>query len=669
MKELISKLQPKISPGYILSFFLICAFVFGYFLSLDYGMSWDIIMQMAIGKYNQTYLSFENFFHPAPFDFPGHEKYYGPIHEILIQTVIVFFSKFNLRATELQLTYWMNFSSFLLGVFFFYHLARRYMREWMALLSALLFFSQPLLFGHAFINSKDIPFLSFFTASVFLGLKMIEQLEGSLSSSEVSDLKIGRFVLREWKEYPSKRKHFVVRFVGGWGIALLLVLIFWSILTQWVASIIFQSMQVENQNILGQLFLPFAESANVLPPEAYVTKGVILFTRFVRQIFFFSFLFLVAASISALPKTVYKIWQEGIRIYIFEFFSKKYIGKIAKLLFNKWILLAGIFAGIATSIRVLGPAVAGLVAFLFIWKKKEKSLAPITAYFLVMVFTTYLTWPILWSTGLGGVFQTVKVMADFPWNSGVLFRGALYKSFALPASYLPVLLSVQLTEPVLIGFIGGFLLLLWLKKQQNIDPSLFGLLILWFFLPFWGVILFRPNIYDNFRQFLFILPPVFIIAGIGFGWLSEKITIKWVNVLLAIGILLPGILAVLRLHPYEYAYYNSFVGGENGAFRQFEMDYWAISTNEATDFINENAPENAKVLVSGPHQNVRWYGRKDLEVVEIEDVEKEFYKDYDYAILMTRGNADLEFTLEATTVFQIKRGDVVYIVVREIKHE
>jgi hypothetical protein len=36
---------------------------------------------------------------------------------------------------------------------------------------------------------------------------------------------------------------------------------------------------------------------------------------------------------------------------------------------------------------------------------------------------------------------------------------------------------------------------------------------------------------------------------------------------------------------------------------------------------------------------------------------------------MTRGNADLEFTLEATTVFQIKRGDVVYIVVREIKHE
>ena len=104
MKELISKLQPKISPGYILSFFLICAFVFGYFLSLDYGMSWDIIMQMAIGKYNQTYLSFENFFHPAPFDFPGHEKYYGPIHEILIQTVIVFFSKFNLRATELQLS-------------------------------------------------------------------------------------------------------------------------------------------------------------------------------------------------------------------------------------------------------------------------------------------------------------------------------------------------------------------------------------------------------------------------------------------------------------------------------------------------------------------------------------------------------------------------------------
>ena len=217
-----------------------------------------------------------------------------------------------------------------------------------------------------------------------------------------------------------------------------------------------------------------------------------------------------------------------------------------------------------------------------------------------MIFTIYLTWPILWSTGLGGVFQTIKVMADFPWNSGVLFSGTLYRSSALPASYLPVLLSVQLTEPVVIGFVGGFLLLLWLKKQQDIAPTLFWLLVLWFFLPFFGVVLFRPNIYDNFRQFLFILPPVFIVAGIGFDWLLEKITIKWVNILLAISILLPGILAVLRLHPYEYAYYNGFVGGINGTFRQFETDYWATSISEAIEFVNENASQNAKILVAGP---------------------------------------------------------------------
>ncbi len=632
-------------------------------------MSWDIIMQMAIGKYNQTYLSFENFFHPAPFDFPGHEKYYGPIHEILIQTVIVFFSKFNLRATELQLTYWMNFSSFLLGVFFFYHLAQRYMREWMALLLALLFFSQPLLFGHGFINSKDIPFLSFFTASIFLGLKMIEKLEASLGNSTINTLQIGSFALGEWRECQSRRKRFVIRFFWGWGIALLLILIFWSLLSQWVGAIIFQSIKVENQNILGQLFLSFAENANILPPEAYVTKGVILFTRFVQQIFFFSFLFLVAVSISALPKTIYKIWHESIRVYIFEFFSKKYIEKVARLLFDKWVFLAGIFAGIATSIRVLGPAAAGLVAVLFIWKKKEKSLAPTTAYFLVMIFTIYLTWPILWSTGLGGVFQTIKVMADFPWNSGVLFSGTLYRSSALPASYLPVLLSVQLTEPVVIGFVGGFLLLLWLKKQQDIAPTLFWLLVLWFFLPFFGVVLFRPNIYDNFRQFLFILPPVFIVAGIGFDWLLEKITIKWVNILLAISILLPGILAVLRLHPYEYAYYNGFVGGINGTFRQFETDYWATSISEAIEFVNENASQNAKILVAGPYQNVKWYGRTDLEIFEIGDIEREYYGEYDYAILTTRGNADLKYLPDSPTVFQVKRGDVYYVLVKEIEHE
>jgi hypothetical protein len=35
------------------------------------------------------------------------------------------------------------------------------------------------------------------------------------------------------------------------------------------------------------------------------------------------------------------------------------------------------------------------------------------------------------------------------------------------------------------------------------------------------------------------------------------------------------------LHPNEYVYYNRFVGGIQGAYGRFEMDYWGNSLQEA----------------------------------------------------------------------------------------
>ena len=669
MRRTLQKIDSKVIPNYILVLFLLILFVAGYFLATDYGVSWDILMQMIIGEYNQTYFSFENFFHPSPFDFPGHEKYYGPIHEIVIQSVIDVFHHVGLQEIDLQLIYWTNFSSFLLGVFFFYHLARRYMRAWVALLTSILFFSQPLLFGHAFINSKDIPFLSFFIASVFLGVKMTEELGESLGVSVIDHFKTTRFALSEWGASSSKRKLFIIRFAWVWLIASLLTLLFWGLLKNGISFIILQIIQEKDNGFFGQLFSHFAANAALLSSDAYIHKGVILFSRFTKQSFLISFLFIVALSISELPNTVHSLFHKVIKVYLLELFSKKYIRDVSFYLINKWVLLVGVFAGITTSIRVLGPAAAGLVAILFISKKKEKSLAPITACFLVLILATYLTWPILWSTGVGGIWQTVKVMAAFPWNAGVLFNGEFYSPSTLPVSYLPTLLAIQLTEPVVIFFFVGLFLFFRLNTQKKIASPLIALVFFWLFIPLGGVIAFRPKIYDNFRQFLFILPPVFIIAGMGLEWLYKKIDSKRVGGIITIGILLPSILALITLHPYEYAYYNGFVGGVNGAFRQFETDYWATSISEAIEFVNENASQNAKILVAGPYQNVKWYGRTDLEVFEIGDIEREYYREYDYAILTTRGNADLEYLPDSPTVFQVKRGDVYYVLVKEVEHE
>ena len=38
---------------------------------------------------------------------------------------------------------------------------------------------------------------------------------------------------------------------------------------------------------------------------------------------------------------------------------------------------------------------------------------------------------------------------------------------------------------------------------------------------------------------------------------------------------------LVRLHPYEYMFYNPLVGGLEGAARRYEMDYWVNMMPEA----------------------------------------------------------------------------------------
>ena len=40
-------------------------------------------------------------------------------------------------------------------------------------------------------------------------------------------------------------------------------------------------------------------------------------------------------------------------------------------------------------------------------------------------------------------------------------------------------------------------------------------------------------------------------------------------------------MTLIRLHPYEYLFYNSLVGGLEGASRSYDLDYWFNSMPEA----------------------------------------------------------------------------------------
>ena len=118
-----------------------------------------------------------------------------------------------------------------------------------------------------------------------------------------------------------------------------------------------------------------------------------------------------------------------------------------------------------------------------------------------------------------------------------------------------------------------------------------------------------------------------------------------------------------RLHPYEYIYYNRFVGGEQGAFRRFEMDYWGTSYREAAEYLNDVAAANANVWVEGPTHLLQVYVRPDLKIYSTYEVERADH--YDYVVALTRSNLDLQSYPAAPMVHTVEREGAVLTVIKK----
>jgi hypothetical protein len=188
---------------------------------------------------------------------------------------------------------------------------------------------------------------------------------------------------------------------------------------------------------------------------------------------------------------------------------------------------------------------------------------------------------------------------------------------------------------------------------------------LWLFAPIIAVVIFKPTIYDNFRQFLFIVPPIFIFAAIGFQIIFDRIKKPIINLVLIILLVSPGIYWGVNLHPYQHVYYNNIVGGVGGAFRKYEMDYWQTSYREAADFLNSAAPADARVIVWGADHIVKTFARPDLRIEQYKRSKGEDSYPDGYVVISTRHDKDLNLFPDAEILFRIERDGATLAVVKE----
>src|SRR5512140_3507472 len=151
--------------------------VIGLFVFRDYGLTWD---EPLFYKYGDA-LGYA--YNPANW-FSGHfdlnqsygpsgddHKNRGPAYLLLAREPV--YALEALGVDNAAAWHLLNFICFLLGVYFVYRLAERLASPWAATAAAALFALQPMLWGHAFINPKDVPFMTFLPGAVWLGLRMV----------------------------------------------------------------------------------------------------------------------------------------------------------------------------------------------------------------------------------------------------------------------------------------------------------------------------------------------------------------------------------------------------------------------------------------------------------------------------------------------------------------
>ncbi len=292
-------------------------------------------------------------------------------------------------------------------------------------------------------------------------------------------------------------------------------------------------------------------------------------------------------------------------------------------------LILGALFGLTQSFRAVGYSVY-ILYFIFVlhqtfvashFKNKKPLVAHyLKVFFLITVFAHFLmmaTWPYIGSNLLRNTKAVLLDSTNFEaWDKEFLFNGMTVTPETRPSVYLFTWLTITTPPFFLIFFLAGLFLLK--KKHQD---QLYVLFLSSFFLHIILYAVLRPNIYNGLRHYLFLLVNLVVLAGLSFVNYLE--IIKRVKVKLVLfGFMLLCLSAItyqmVRLHPYEYVYFNGLVGAVRGVRDKYPLDYWGSSYKEGTEWVINDLQSDGPSLVytCNASSAVRYYGRGVLEITK-----------------------------------------------------
>jgi hypothetical protein len=169
------------------------------------------------------------------------------------------------------------------------------------------------------------------------------------------------------------------------------------------------------------------------------------------------------------------------------------------------------------------------------------------------------------------------------YDSPSLLHGEHISSNRVPWDYLPSYFVLQLPEFLstcccvsLLGLCAQSVL-----RVRRREPLAWAwwLVVAAIAVPPAYAIFRHSTLYNGLRHFLFLIPPISVLAGAGLGrvgaWLGRERP-RWA-LLPALGFalfVLDQLNVLWRLHPYQHVYFNRLAGGTAAAVDRYETEYY-----------------------------------------------------------------------------------------------
>jgi hypothetical protein len=259
-----------------------------------------------------------------------------------------------------------------------------------------------------------------------------------------------------------------------------------------------------------------------------------------------------------------------------------------------------------------------------------------------------------------------------PWKE--MFDGTLIAVPDMPWSYLPTLFTLQLPEVliVLATFgVAGTVLALKRREASPFSRTILLMLTLAALLPLAFAMVKRPALYNGIRHFIFVIPPMAVLGGVALAGLvrrSPGAALKGaVLALFAAGLALP-FSEMVRLHPYQYTYFNHSAGTVRRADNLYMLDYWGLAFKQASSGLHAYIARHKLAPPEGRKWKVAVCGPQRPAQVALGP---------DYDIGWDSAAADFAMTLgefyckglTAPVVVEIDRDDVTYARVYDIRNQ